>query len=112
MFQTKLGKTATKLVNLTDQTIHVYEKSSGTIVTLEPSQKQLPETPQDDLDETMYIVNQKVVRKFIDTANRAVSDLAIINHQDTGRHNIRITYLIWAEDFKTDVILFNHPRNI
>ena len=112
MFQTKLGKAATKLVNLTDQTIHVYEKSSGSIVTLKPSQKQLPETPQNDLDKTMYIVNQEVVRRLIDSANRDVSDLAIVYHQDNGRHNIKITYLVWAEDFKTDVILFNHPKNI
>ena len=112
MFQTKHGKAATKLVNLTDQTIHVYEKSSGSIVTLKPSQKQLPETPQNDLDKTMYIVNQEVVRRLIDSANRDVSDLAIVYHQDNGRHNTKITYLVWAEDFKTDVILFNHPKNI
>lgn len=112
MFQTKLGKTATKLVNLTNETIHVYEKSSGKIVALEPSQKQLPETPQNDLDKTMYIVNQEVARKLIGSANRDVSDLAIVHHQDNGRHNIKITYLVWVEDFKTDVFLFNHPRNI
>ena len=112
MFQNKIGKTATKLVNLTNETIHVYEKSSGKIVTLEPSQKQLPETPQNDLDKTMYIVNQEVARKLIDSANRSVSDLAIVYRQNNGRHNIKITYFVWAEDLKTDVILLSHPKDI
>ncbi|MBR3121827.1 hypothetical protein IKF28_00025 [Candidatus Saccharibacteria bacterium] len=106
MFQSQISKVAEKLVNLTDERIKVYNKSSGEIVTLEPSSIQLPKEPDDcENPSIMYVVKKKTANRLKRSEGRRLSDIAIIRCKDRGRHNVEITYLVWGNDIHTEVAL-------
>lgn len=94
-------------INLTNETIHVYDKANGEIVELLPQPAELPDTPCTSGKKPIvhYIVNPEIVPSL--EAFRSLDDIVIVNYINHGRHNIEIAYLSWAKDPSTNAYLFS-----
>ena len=104
MYCTKRIRVATKLVNLTDKTIQVYNKMSGDIVTIRPESRVLPSQPlKEDLENNTYYIFDKTVASQLKKNGRLLRDIAIIKNKGIGRNNTEITTLGWGENITEEV---------
>lgn len=102
-------RTSSTLINLTDQTINLYDIRTGNICEFLPEQQELPKLPQSDLDNPVvhYVLSQEQFTEIAKT-ERPLDDIALINNEGHGRNNIPIVYLVWGKDPETKVILYSN----
>ena len=89
-------KVADELINLTNETINVYDQYSGEIVEIAPVSQELPELPKND-SRIYYILERKVASRLRKT-RRPLDDIAIAEHKGPGRDGFMITSLTWGKD--------------
>ncbi len=99
-------------INLTDQTIYVYDKNSGDIYTFPPKPHELPALPSFPEDEPVvhYILDAELIPVI--AAFRPLDDIVRIHSEFRGRNHIKVTYLAWGKDEKIDVCLFKGARQV
>ena len=100
----KLAKPAVKLINLTENTIQVYDECSGDIVTIPPEVHVLPEHPEPiNADKPSYYVFEETTANRLEENGRLLNDVAIIHRKSVGRDGITISSLIWGGNHSTSV---------
>lgn len=94
-------------VNLTDETIRLYEVCSGEIWTFSPSTSPIPEAPDIKPDAPLvhYIVEPEMAEK-LEQSGRPLDDIAIIHHESIGRSGYMIASLVWGKRPSTKVLLY------
>ena len=99
-------------INLTDETIHLYEVTSGKIWDFLPQPQEIPASP--NIAEDGPIVHYIVKPEFVPVlaAFRPLDDIATISHKYHGRNGITITYLSWAKEPKTFVRLYENAHSV
>lgn len=99
-------KISNNFINVTDETIYLYENTTGLIRGFPPSTDEIPETPHFELGGVVsyYILDLDRIEK-VRESGRSLADIAYIDTVSCGRNNIPISYLCWAGDSKTSVIL-------
>ena len=90
------------LINLTDETYHIYDDASGRIITLEP--KQGYRLPPDEGKVTVHYIVTEDMLDAIKCSN-CLGRFAVITDQSSGRDGIMIAHLVWAKDPKIVVRL-------
>ena len=96
-------------INLTDETIHTYENTSGTIWNFVPEPREIPLTPaslSEDKPIIHYIVNRRIVHA-LQAFGRPLDDIVVIDHEHRGRSEIKVSYLAWAKDPTIPVCLYD-----
>lgn len=96
-------------INLTDQTISLYDIRTGSIWNFLPEQQELPELPQLDPGKSVvhYIFSQEQFAEITKKSKRPLDDIAFIRDKSHGRNSTLITYLAWGKNPETDVILYS-----
>ena len=101
-------------VNLTDETVHTYEKRTGSIYHFPPQMHELPASPNLSKDQPVihYILDSKFVQ-VLTAFGRPLDDIVTVRSEFRGRNQIKITYLAWAKDPEIDVCLYDgaHQAN-
>lgn len=98
------------LVNMTNDTIFVYEEVTGAIKEIEiaPSDKELPEEPEfRKKDDRIHYVCEPRIAEEIRRGGRPLSDVAIVRNKSLGRDGKLITRLVWGNNPHIEVRLFN-----
>ena len=99
-------KPAVKLINLTENTIQVYDYCSGDIVTIPPEVRVIPEQPEPiDSDNPCYYVFEESIANYLEKNGRALNDIAIIYRKASGRNGVIISSLIWGGNHSTAISL-------
>lgn len=93
-------------INLTDETIFVYDNADGNICGFSPQPREIPTLPACFTKTTTihYIVNREIASTL--KAFRPLDDIAVVCSKFHGRGGVLISYLVWAEDFDTTVCLY------
>ena len=108
--KTRLSDT---FINLTNQTIFLYDIRTGDIRNFLPEQQELPELPQLEISGkpvVHYIISQEQFTK-IANSKRPLDDIAFAHHRFHGRNGTIITYLAWGKDPEINVILYSDAHN-
>lgn len=106
-------KRAAKLINLTEKPIQVYDKCSGEIVIVQPQSHVLPAEPlKENLEKNVYYIFNKRVANRLKRNGRSLQDIAIIKSYSKGRSDTEITTLVWGEDIKTEICLYENLNHI
>ena len=105
-----------QLINLTDQTIELYEYNSGEIWRFSPVQKYVPILKGVDVPIDKAEHGKKICHYVVDTetavqlsvAGYNMEHYAILVGKNTGRNNHQIATLVWAQDPTLQVKLYDH----
>ena len=99
-------------INLTSETVHTYDKTSGEIWKFPPQPHEipaLPAIPSRDEPIVHYIVDDELIPVI--AAFRPLDDIVKIRREYRGRSSIKIVYFAWAKDEKTDVYLYKNAHH-
>ena len=100
----RFAKPAVKLINLTENTIQVYDECSGDIVAIPPEVHVLPKQPGPiNADKPSYYVFEEATANRLEKNGRLLNDIAIIHRKSVGRDGIIISSLIWGGNHSTSV---------
>lgn len=99
-------------VNLTDETIFIYDDANGNICSFPPQPPEIPDLSAQDSSiyrirsiPVHYIVKREIASTL--KAFRPLDDIVVVSGKYHGRQNALISYLVWGEDFRTKVRLFS-----
>ncbi len=100
-------------INLTGDSVSVYEESTGIVRTYYPQKGELPSRPRYPSIEHPFRVYYIVAKETLNhlRGKRSLSDLALVEDEAIGRGNKPISYLVWAEDLKTRVLVYPTPAS-
>lgn len=92
-------------INLTDETLHLYEMATGIIWTFPPSTEKLPASPDSESKSSKiyYILDQAEIEE-VRQRGRSLTDIVFVDQKLHGRNHVQIAYLKWAENSESNVI--------
>lgn len=108
---TKHVKNSDNFINLTNETINLYEIITGEIWSFPPSEGKLPASPHYGPEDPSiyYILDQATIEK-VRQSGRSLNDIAFIYNKSYGRDNTQVAYLRWAQDPEYCVVLRHRIR--
>lgn len=99
------------IVNLTNEPIALYEDTTGEIksfepIKTEPKNENLPEIFNDDNESITYYVVEDETLGLLKKFGCRLENIAIIDCSSRGRDDITVVRLVWAENPKVRVRLY------
>ena len=100
----------TKIINMTDRTIRMYEETSGDLRRFPIDKRRFPRWPEKERigRPVIHYVFEMDKLEELRRTKRKLDDVAFVLSRSVGANNKEVTFLVWGKDMKTSVLLHDY----